>query len=157
MIVSHAGNHAARSIACQPNVVRLGSISFQPTKKICHDLASFRHDKFFHTAHFKCARHFALMAVGVDAQDTDASVWQLLTFQPIYGDPAFTFALCACVTHQEILLDFSDGNGRQRGLSDFNLHSSVLTMVGSSNPIVRRTGGNDNIPARVAPMQGSAA
>lgn len=157
MIVSHAGNHAAPKCACQPNAVRLGLIGFQPAQQVCHNLSSVRHDQFFHAAHFECARHFALMAVGVDAQDTDASVWQLLTFQPIHGDSAFAFALCARVPHQKILFDFGDGNWGQRGLSNFNLHSSVLTMVGSSNPIVRRTGGNDNIPARVAPMQGSAA
>jgi hypothetical protein len=49
-----------------------------------------------------------------------------------------------------------DQSGKRSGAQK-KIHSRVLTVVRSSNLIVRRTGRCGNTPARVAPMQGVAA
>ncbi len=168
-MVSHGTHHAAGPAACQPNSVRVAvSVYFrgwersvlllsEPLENVGDDLTSFRHYQFFNARYLERARGILLMAESVDREDLDFFVRVKLSLEAIYGDPSFTVALCACITHDKILLDIRDDDGRQRWFSDFNFHSSVLTMVRSSNPIVRRTGRCDNTPARVAPMQRRAA
>lgn len=170
MTVSHVINHAARGNLCQPNLVRTDRsmgikeadvlsqfLLSKPFQNVGDHFAGLRNDQFFDTGCFKRARAIPLMAKSFDRKNPDFPIGKLLSIEAVNCDPSFTFTLRARVAHKEILLDFRNGYWGQGRLANFNFHISVLTVVRSSNPIVRRTGRCGNTPARVAPMQGVAA
>lgn len=170
MTVSHVINHAAGGFLCQPNSVRTDRsmgikeadvpsllLLSKPFQNVGDHFAGLRNNQFFDTGCFKRARAIPLMAKSFDRKNPDFPIRKLLSIEAIHCDPSFTFTLRACVTHQEILFDLRNRGWWQGRLTNFNFHISVLTMVRSSNPIVRRTGRCGNTPARVAPMQGVAA
>lgn len=162
-MMSHDGNHAAGPRACQVNGVQAlgvrGAMPLEPAKNICDHFSRIRHEQFLHAVQLERSRHFAFMTVGIDGDDSNASIGKLFTLKPVHCDKPLTFSLCATVGHHEVLTDICDCDGWKRGFSDFNFHSD-FTLSGWGTDKVKLAGGCVNRASRhgrSAPRKGIAA